>query len=255
VNIDVDAIDVSLDGKKILKHISLSVGKREFVGVIGPNGSGKSTLLKCIYRVIMPDCGAVFFDGQNLQTMSLKQSARKTAVMAQHNYHDFDFSVESIVLMGRSPHKKLLERDDINDYAIAAAALKKVSLDSMQDRLFSTLSGGEQQRVILARVLAQETPCLIMDEPTNHLDIKYQLQIMEILKNLQCTILAAIHDLNMAAQYCDRIIALRGGEIVGNGSPENLLTASFIHELFEVQCDVWQNPKTGKLNIVYMPDR
>ncbi len=253
MNIKTEDIAFSIEGKEILQQVSLAVAKKEFVGIIGPNGSGKSTLLKCIYRVLKPDTGAIFFDGKNLTDMSLKESALKVAVMAQHNYYNFDFTVESIVLMGRAPHKKLLERDNARDYEIARKVLHLVGLENMGNRKFSTLSGGEQQRVILARTLTQDTPCLIMDEPTNHLDIKYQLQLMEILKKLHCTTLAAFHDLNIAALYCDRIIALKDGRIVGNNTPKNLLTAEFISDLYEVQAEVYLNQSTGRPNIVYIP--
>lgn len=246
-------ITFSINGKNIIQDLSISLKNKEFVGIIGPNGSGKSTFLKCIYRVLKPDSGTIFFDDRNLFDMSLKEAARISSVVAQHNYYNFDFTVEAIVLMGRAPYKKMLERDNLLDYQIVQEALVIVGLQGFENRKFSTLSGGEQQRVILARALAQKTVCLIMDEPTNHLDIKYQIQIMGIVKKLSCTTLAAIHDLNIAASYCDRIIALKDGKIVGNDTPENLLTAEFIAALYEVDAEIYHNRTTGKLNIVYIP--
>ena len=173
MDIRVEALQAVLGGTQILRGVELQVGQRELVGVIGPNGSGKSTLLKCIYRVLKPTGGAVYLDGKRLEGYSYKQSARQVAVLAQHNYYNFDFSVQDVVMMGRAPHKRALERDNARDYQIVAQALETVGMSAFAQRSFSTLSGGEQQRVILARALAQDTPCLILDEPTNHLDIKY----------------------------------------------------------------------------------
>ena len=224
MNVKAEDIKLSYGAEAILKGVSMEAGNREFVGLIGPNGSGKSTLLKCVYRVLSPDKGAVFLDGKPLKDMNYKTSARSLGVVAQHNYYNFDFSVREVVLMGRSPHKKALERDNAEDYAIVAEALKTVGMAEFADRSFSTLSGGEQQRVILARALAQQTPCLILDEPTNHLDITHQLQLLKIVKKLDATVISAIHDLNIAAMFCDRIYVLKNGQICQSGTHENLLS-------------------------------
>lgn len=184
MEIEAIGIQTILGNAEILKGIDLSIQNKEFVGVIGPNGSGKSTFLKCLYRVLKPQNGAIYIDGRELQKYSVKESARKMAVVAQHNYYNFEFSVQDVVLMGRSPHKKALERDNAEDFRIVEESLEKVGMKDFAKRSFSTLSGGEQQRVILARALAQKTPCLVLDEPTNHLDIKYQLQLMDIVKHL-----------------------------------------------------------------------
>lgn len=165
MDIRVENLQAVLGGTQILRGVELQVGQRELVGVIGPNGSGKSTLLKCIYRVLKPSGGAVYLDGKDLEDYSFKQSARRVAVVAQHNYYNFDFTVQDVVLMGRAPHKRALERDNARDYQLVAQALETVGMAAFAGRSFSTLSGGEQQRVILARALAQDTPCLILDEP------------------------------------------------------------------------------------------
>ncbi|WP_196599768.1 ABC transporter ATP-binding protein [Pectinatus frisingensis] len=253
MGIAVKDVSLQITDKKILENISLTMASKKFVGIVGPNGSGKSTLLKCIYRVLKPDIGSIYFDGQDIRDMSLKESALKIGVVAQHNSYTFDFFVEDIVLLGRTPHKNLLEFDNTDDYKIMKTALKTVGLDGFEKRKFSTLSGGERQRVILARALAQQTPCLIMDEPTNYLDIKYQMQIMEIVKKQQFTVLSAIHDLNIASLYCDRIIALKSGKIVGDNIPEKLLTTEFIRYLYDVNTAVQINKQSGKLNITYIP--
>ncbi|MDQ0204727.1 ABC transporter ATP-binding protein [Pectinatus haikarae] len=253
MDISVKNISFSIKNTVILSDISASIASMECVGIVGPNGSGKSTLLKCIYRVLQPDAGEIFFDGSNIKNMTLKESARAVSVMAQDNSYAFDFLVEDIVLLGRTPYKKMLQFDNEADYKIVKNALKTVGLAGFEKRNFSAISGGEKQRVILARALAQNTSCLIMDEPTNHLDIKYQMQTMEIVKKHKFTSIIAIHDLNIAALYCDRIIALKDGQIVGNDVPEKLLTPEFIYYLYEVLSEVHMNKKTGKVNIIYMP--
>lgn len=250
MNIKTDNIQVSFGSKPILHDISLSIHDKEFVGIIGPNGSGKSTFLKCLYRVLQPSGGKIFFDGSELNSLSHRDTALKMAVVAQHSTVNFDFSVLEMVLMGRSPYKGLLDRDQLDDYEIAHHALAEVGLSDFESRNFNTLSGGEQQRVILARALAQRTECLVLDEPTNHLDIKYQLELMTIVKRLDATVVSAIHDLNLAAIYCDRIIALKDGHIVCSGTPQEVLTAETIRHIYGVSATVQTLPN-GRLNIIY----
>ncbi len=244
-------LHISLGGTEILKEIDFHTKQHSFVGIIGPNGSGKSTLLKCIYRTLKPTSGAVLLDDISLQTLSLKQSAKKIAVVAQHNHYNFDFTVKDVVMLGRAPHKRMLDRDTKEDFQLVDTCLQQVGMQDFSERLFSSLSGGEQQRVLLARALAQQTPCLILDEPTNHLDIKYQLQLMDIVKSLGITVIAAIHDLNIAAMYCDYIYVMKHGEIVTKGTPKEVLTSKIIEEIYEVQADVIQ--QNGVLHILYHP--
>ena len=248
MNVKAEDIKLSYGAEAILKGVSMEAGNREFVGLIGPNGSGKSTLLKCVYRVLSPDKGAVFLDGKPLKDMNYKTSARSLGVVAQHNYYNFDFSVREVVLMGRSPHKKALERDNAEDYAIVAEALKTVGMAEFANRSFSTLSGGEQQRVILA--LLEKPDVLILDEPTNHLDITHQLQLLKIVKKLDATVISAIHDLNIAAMFCDRIYVLKNGEIVAQGTPREILTRELIREIYEVESDIVEDSK-GNMHILF----
>lgn len=250
MNIQTDNIQVSFGSKPILQDISLAIQDKEFVGIIGPNGSGKSTFLKCLYRVLQPNGGKIFFDGTELSSLSHRDTALKMAVVAQHSTVNFDFSVLEMVLMGRSPYKGLLDRDQLDDYEIARHALAQVGLSDFESRNFNTLSGGEQQRVILARALAQRTECLVLDEPTNHLDIKYQLELMTIVKRLDATVVSAIHDLNLAAIYCDRIIALKDGHIVCSGTPQDVLSSDTIYHIYGVSAMVQTLPD-GRLNIIY----
>lgn len=241
-----------LGNTEILRGIDFEANEGEFVGIIGPNGSGKSTLLRCLYRVLTPSEGAVFLDGKKLSSYRVKESAQKLAVVAQHNYYNFEFSVRDVVMMGRAPHKRALDRDTAEDYQIMRQSLKAVGMQEFEERSFSTLSGGEQQRIILARALAQQTPCLILDEPTNHLDIKYQLWLMDIVKNLDCTVISAVHDLNIAAMYCDRLYAMKQGKVIAQGTPHELLTPDLIRELYEVDAEVSIDGK-GQLRIFYCP--
>ncbi len=242
---------LSYGNDEILKDVSIDVTSKEFVGIIGPNGSGKSTLLKCIYRTLSPNAGYIYLGDEPLKKLSYKESAKKISVVAQHNYYNFEFTVREVVLMGRAPHKKGLERDTSQDYKIVQQALETVGMDRFADRIFSTLSGGEQQRVILARAIAQQTPCLILDEPTNHLDITYQLQLMKIVKNLDVTVVSAIHDLNIAAMFCDRLYVLKEGKIVASGDTQKVLTKKLIYDVYGVEAELVQDRK-GRKHILYI---
>ena len=250
MNLSTENIRLSYGAQEILKGVSINGNTGEFIGIIGPNGSGKSTLLKCIYRILKPHAGQVFLDGEELSGISIRNSAKKMAVVAQHNYYNFDFSVMEVVLMGRAPHKKTMERDNAKDFQIAQKALETVEMEGFANRSFSTLSGGEQQRVILARALAQQTPCLILDEPTNHLDITHQIQLMKIVKNLKVTVISAVHDLNIAAMFCDRLYVLQDGEIVGQGTPQEVLTAEFIKKIYRVETEIVYD-SAGQLNVLF----
>ena len=251
MKITTEQLQATLGGSHILKGVSIEVSDKDFVGIIGPNGSGKSTLLKSIYRVLTPQSGTVFLDGNALNSYKPKESARKMAVVAQHNYYNFEFSVQDVVLMGRAPHKKAMERDNADDYRIVREALEKVNMGGFAQRSFSTLSGGEQQRVLLARALAQQTQCLILDEPTNHLDIKYQLQLMDIVRSLRLTVVSAIHDLNIAAMYCNKLFVLQNGRIIAFGPPKQVLTREFIRQVYEVEAKLYTDPETGQMHILY----
>lgn len=252
MEIRTDDLHAMLGGTEILHGINFTAGDHSLVGVIGPNGSGKSTLLKCIYRVLKPSEGAVFVDGQPLSEYRVRDSAKKIAVLAQHNFYNFEFTVQDVVLMGRAPHKRALERDSAADFKIVYEAMERVGVAPLRDRLFSTLSGGEQQRVLLARALAQQTPCLILDEPTNHLDIKYQLELLDLVRSLDRTVIAAIHDLNIAAMYCDTIFVMQSGRIVAAGAPRDVLTRSLIRSVYEVDADVFTD-SDGLLRVLFYP--
>ena len=236
--LDISSLSFNFGSKNILADIDLSIKNNGIVGIIGPNGSGKSTLLKCIYRVLKPKTGTIFIDGKNINDYQFKETAKKMAVVAQHNDTHFDFNVLEMVLIGRSPHKKFMERDSAEDIELAYKSLEQVNMKDFADRNFSSLSGGEKQRIILARALVQNTDCLILDEPTNHLDIKHQLHFMSLAKDLKITVISAIHDLNIAAMYCDKIYALKEGQIIASGSVYEVITEEVIKTLYDVEAKI-----------------
>jgi iron complex transport system ATP-binding protein len=251
MNIEVKDVSVVLSRKQIVKDASLKVREKEFVGLLGPNGSGKTTLLKSIYWVLKPSSGIVLMDGTDMKAMTYRESARRMGVVSQFNNLSFDFTAMEMVLMGRSPHKRALDRDTEEDYRIAEDALRRVDMLDFRDRSFLTLSGGEKQRIILARALAQQVEMLILDEPTNHLDIKYQIQIMDVVKSLGVGVLAALHDLNLTLMYCTYVYVLKEGRIVAHGPTEEVVTEKLIEDVYEVDCSVARNPVSGKLNVTF----
>jgi iron complex transport system ATP-binding protein len=252
MGLNIEHFEVSLSGKKIIKDISLQVLDRQFVGLLGPNGCGKSTLLRSVYRSIKPDGGIAILNNQDILRISQKALARQVSVVSQFNDLGFDFSVRQLVLMGRTPHKKMMENDNKNDIAIADNAIVVVGLEGFEDRSYATLSGGEKQRVILARAIAQQPIFMVLDEPTNHLDIKYQLKLMKTVKALNIGILAAMHDLTLASIFCSYIYLLKDGKIVNSGTPGEVLTQKNIREVYEVDCIVSPHPVSGHLTITYV---
>lgn len=250
--IETNEVSFAWGAHQVLHDVTFTAEDGRFVGLIGPNGSGKSTFLKCIYRVLKQDEGTIYIDGKDVRHMSYKETARLCGVVAQHNRYDFDFSVKDVVMMGRSPHKKVMQHDTAEDYEIARKALEEVGLEGMERRSFGALSGGEQQRVILARALAQQTPILILDEPTNHLDIKYQLQLLNTVKNQGKMVVAAFHDLNIASMYCDEIYVMQDGRIYAKGTPAEILTEELIWNVYGVHARVLPSPE-GYPYIQYIP--
>lgn len=253
MSLSVNHLDYEIGNDRILDQISLEIRDGEFIGLIGPNGCGKSTLLKHIYRVYKPKGQTVFLDGKDITELSSKKLAGKLAVMAQENQLEFDFTVRDMVMFGRHAHKKFLEGDTAKDRELCEKCLREVGLTGYEGRSYLSLSGGEKQRVLLARVLMQECDYIVLDEPTNHLDVSYQYQIMDILKKQDVTVFSSIHDLNLAALYCDRIIFLYHGKIVACGTPEKVLTEENIRIYFGIKAEVTRNAATGKLQIYYLP--
>lgn len=253
IRLQVNHLQCTYGGEGGVKDASLVVHKGEFVGLIGANGSGKTTILKNIYRALTPEAGEITLDGENLLTMDYKRSAQKIAVVGQENDMPFDFLVNEVVAMGRSPHKELFDFDNDHDREVVRRSLEILGIADLQYRSFAHLSGGQKQRVLIARALAQEADFYVLDEPTNHLDIGFQIQIFDLISKLNATVISAVHDMNLAALYCDRIYAVDKGRIVLEGTPEEVLTEENIARLFGVRSIVTTSPLTHKLSIQFLP--
>ncbi|SHK28603.1 iron complex transport system ATP-binding protein [Clostridium cavendishii DSM 21758] len=250
--IQVKNLSFSIDNKDILKDISFDIPKGSFVGIIGPNGSGKSTLLKNIYRVYKPSSGTILLDNKEIAKMKDKDCAKEIAVLAQESNSHFDFTVEQIVKMGRYPYKSVFEDYSKEDLRMVKEMIQKVGLENYSDRNFSQLSGGEKQRTLIARALVQNTDFLILDEPTNHLDIGYQIQLMDLVKGLKITTLAAIHDMNLSAMYCDYLIVMKDGKVRDFGVVEEVINSKMLKDVFGVNAYVGVNPVNKKLQVSFM---
>ncbi|EMB27025.1 ABC transporter ATP-binding protein [Treponema denticola] len=236
--IEICNLNFEIPDSKILDSVSLTVEEGQTVGLIGPNGSGKTTLLKHIYRALLPKKDTVFINGKPIEHFSYKESAKHITVMKQESLSDFEYKVIEMVLMGRSPYRKFFENNTREDKQIAYNALKFVGMEEYANRNFSTLSGGEKQRVFIARSLAQEAEILILDEPTNHLDVHYQWALMDIIKKLNKTVLAVFHELNLAAHFCDYIFVLNKGKIVRAGTPKEIYTPEVFANVFRIEADI-----------------
>ncbi|HEX6344961.1 ABC transporter ATP-binding protein [Umezawaea sp.] len=250
MRVRVDGVSVVLDDTTVLGGVDLVAEASAITGVVGPNGSGKSTLLRCVYRALRPTTGAVHIGQDDVWRSSARRAGLRTAVVAQDHDLDNDYSVHEIVTMGRTPHKGLLDRETTADRDIVDRALERVRMDRAAHRVFATLSGGERQRVLVARALTQETPVLLLDEPTNHLDIGAQLELLDLVRELGLTTIAALHDLNHATAYCDRLLLLRAGRAVAEGTPAEVLDADRVAEVFGVRSAVVPHPLTGRPHFV-----
>lgn len=239
----------SVGKRPIVQDVSLQINEGECVGLIGPNGCGKSSLLKLLYRLMPADSGAICWQGRDIWSLSAREHAQRVAVLAQEHVDAFDFSVFDTVMMGRTPHQSDWAADSAHDHAVVRNCLSQVNALHLAGASLSHLSGGEKQRVLLARALAQEAQLLILDEPTNHLDIKYQVELMAHVKQSAKTVLVALHDLNLAAQYCDRICLMNQGRLVTVGPPEAVLTTDHLSAVYGVQSLIDTHPVTGKLRV------
>ncbi|WP_240760155.1 ABC transporter ATP-binding protein [Phytoactinopolyspora endophytica] len=228
--------------------MSLSAKAGTLTGLLGPNGSGKSSLLRSIAGMTRPERGVVSLGGEDLLGMRRRERARRVAVVEQETHTDVPLRVLDVVLLGRTPHKAT-EHDD----ELARSALDTVGMQRFADRDWHTLSGGERQRVHLARALAQEPELLLLDEPTNHLDVHFQLSLLGNVRELGVTSLAALHDLNLAASYCDHVVVLDRGRVAAAGAPEDVLVPEVIRRVFAVDCDVHTNPRTGRPVLMFFP--
>jgi len=241
----------STDQTDIIHDIHLNITAGETVAIVGPNGAGKTSLLKCLYGEYTSYTGNIYLNGKPLKAFTLKDIAKKIAVVSQQSESVFNLTVLDIVSMGLIPHKGLFDINNDADRHNIKQALIKVELLKKQHQLFSTLSGGEQQRVLIARAIVQSPDILMMDEPTNHLDMYYQHQILMLAKTLNITLLITIHDLNLAAQYCDRVIMLNNGRVIADDTPEHVFTAEKLTNVYKLECHIDQNPFTQKVRITF----
>jgi iron complex transport system ATP-binding protein len=232
----------------VIAGVSFTVAPGERLAVVGPNGAGKSSLLRCLYRLHRPTTGAVRLDGADVWRMKPREAARKVAAVLQEAPPDFPFTVREMVEAGRTPHASGLFRSGSGAAAVCDAMLR-MEIVHLADRRFATLSGGEKQRALIARALAQEPGLLVLDEPTNHLDIRHRLEAMELLRGLPLTIVATLHDLDFAANLADRVVALAHGRQVAFGTPGEVLTPALIRTVFDVDADV--EPRGSSLRFAF----
>ena len=253
----VQNIESGYTGNTVIKGISFSVKRGEFIGIIGPNGGGKTTLLKTLSHIIKPFKGSVLVEGENIHSLSALFLAKKIAMVGQGLSSIFSFTVEEIVLMGRSPYIGPLGHERKHDLEHANYAMERTGLISLKKRPIDELSAGERQRVLIARALAQEPKLLLLDEPTAHLDIGYQIDILDLIRSLQkdnaLTILCVMHDLNLASQYCDKLLLLDKGNIVDFSTPKNILKYDVLEKVFNARCIVDENILAGKPVVIPFP--
>lgn len=219
----------------VLDQVTATAEDGDFVGLIGPNGSGKTTLLRTLYAALKPRAGQVQIDDVRVDALKPVELARRIAVVPQEGAPELPLTVVDMVLLGRAPLRSMFRSYSRHDHRQAASALRRVNARDLAERSFNTLSGGEKQRVLVARALAQEADHLLLDEPTNHLDIRYQHEILALIRTLAITTVVVLHDLNLAARYCDRLILLDRGTVVSSGTPDAVLRPDVLEPVYGVR--------------------
>jgi iron complex transport system ATP-binding protein len=244
-------------GHAVLADVDVQAGAAEWIGIIGPNGCGKTTLVRLLSGVATPQAGVVRLGGRPLATLRRRELARRVAVLPQDAWLDFPFTALEVVLMGRAPHLPALRFPNVRDVRIAREALARLEVGDLERRPLDHLSGGERQRVLLARALAQEPEVLLLDEPTTHLDLRHQAGICDIVRDLQrqrgLTVIAVLHDLNLAAMYCDRLVLLAAGRVAREGTPADVLTADTLSAAYSARVHVGVNAATGTPVVLPLP--
>lgn len=246
MRIDVDGVHVTLAGTDVLQTVDASVDEGRLVGLVGPNGAGKTTLLRTITAALDPDDGAVFVGDEDIHDLASRAASRRLASVPQKTNLDFEFTVREVVEMGRHPHRNRFGGGD-DDTQVVDTALERAEVASLADRTVITLSGGERQRVLLARALAQDAPVLVLDEPTASLDVHHQIRTLGLVRNLVDdgrTGIAAIHDLDLAARFCDSLLLVSDGGVLAAGPPKEVLTADRLRDAFGADAVVTQDPIT-----------
>jgi len=253
VSLEIDGVSCRYESIEVLDSLSFSAKEGEFIGVLGPNGSGKTTLLRTISRTLKPHRGVVLLDSRDIYQMAHRDVAKQVAVVPQDSVVAFDFTVLDVVLMGRNPHLNRFQFESSDDLLIAKESMELTETWHLADRPIAEVSGGERQRIVIARALAQKPKVLLLDEPTLHLDINSQIEVLDLLKRLckeSKLVIAVFHDFNLAARYCDKIILLHNKKIVSLGEPEKVLTKENISHAFRVEAFVKHHPITGSLYVV-----
>ncbi|MFW6723321.1 ABC transporter ATP-binding protein [Streptomyces sp. MAR4 CNY-716] len=248
-----ESVTVAAGGRTLVDAVSLDVAPGEVVGLVGPNGAGKTTLLRTVYRALRPTSGRVLLDGEDVRDLPAKRLARRLAAVLQEIPGAFELTVYDVVAMGRTPHKRAFAGDDDADRAVIAGSLAAVGAGELAGAPFDRLSGGEKQRVLIARALAQRAGTMVLDEPTNHLDLRHQLDALRLVRGLGATALVALHDLNLAAAFCDRICVLRAGRTVAAGPPAEVLTPALLADVYGVAAEVAVHPATERPHITLLP--
>lgn len=246
--LEIKDLEFGYNENLVIKGVSFNIEKGKFVSIIGPNGSGKSTLLKTINHLYNPTKGSILVDGININDMKKRDLAKKIALVPQDTVVDYDFTVEEIVLMGRHPYKSRFQKEDEGDYKVINESLEMTNTLKLKKRLITEISGGERQRVIIAKALAQKPSIILLDEPTSHLDINHQMDILNLLKRLNkehgTTIILVIHDINLAARYSDEIILIDKGKISDMGKPEDIITSDNIENIYNLKVAIEKNKYT-----------
>ncbi len=254
--INISQLSWQVENKAILQNINFNVCKGEVIGIIGPNGAGKTSLLRCLTNQgsILSSknvTGNIQLKNRSIEQYSAKEVAQHFALVMQKNETIFALSVQDVMKMGLLPHKSLFSLDSDHDKAQIALALKKVGLSDSLHSHFNQLSGGEQQRVLIARALVQASQILVLDEPTNHLDVYYQHQVLQLVNKLNITVIMTVHDLNLASLYCQRLLLLDHGQLICDGTPEEVLTPEQLSKIFGLPCQQNTDAKTGAIQVSF----
>lgn len=248
-----EAVSVSVRGKTLVTDISLTVAAGEMLAVVGPNGAGKTTMLRTLYRAQRPSAGRVMIGGADIWKLPGKQAARRVAAVLQETTGDFELTVFDMVAMGRTPYKRSFEADNREDLRIIDEALAALDIAELSGADYGRLSGGQKQRVLIARALTQRTEVIVLDEPTNHLDLRHQHEALHLLRQTGATVVAALHDLNLASAYCDRICVLDDGRLVTVGGPAEVLTVDLLADVYGVDSRIGVDADTGRPHITVVP--
>lgn len=259
LEIDVHGLKLTYDTHPVLDDTEFRVEEGELVALLGANGAGKSTLLRCISRILQPTAGHILLDGRELKDLNSRETARLMAVVPQETTADFDFTVEDIVMMGRFPYLSRFQKEDIKDREIVKRSMEMTGVSHLAERSIAALSGGEKQRVIMARAVAQQPKVLLLDEPTANLDIGYQSMLLELASRLNreegVTIIAAIHDINLAVHHFNRYILLAGGRVLAAGRAEEVITPENIKKSYGVPASTFRHPLHGVLQVSVVKGR